>query len=175
MKFTKCVNADRDRLEQFGDKLQSVDPELPKDQVIFEEGVLIRDDKGYRMVVQVVTPNDPESEACWSQAVLFSRDGRELAFTEPQESLVGEWVILYDMNEYHLILVPKGQDIKREEKPKTLSEIAEEGLDGYEHEGGWKLLDDKTILVRQGSHFLRLDVSEITEEEYERAEDFRRE
>ena len=116
MKFERCLTVDPELLEQMVTKLQTCDPELPSDEAIFDQGLVISPGAGFSMMVQVITPNDPESEPCWSQAVLFDQDGRELACTEPSESLKGEWVIGYDCHEYHLVVVSRGQEEPEKEK-----------------------------------------------------------
>ena len=60
-----------------------------RDETVFDQEV--RFDDGRRMAIQVVSPNEPDSESCWTQGVLFSADGEELGCTEAAESFCGQY------------------------------------------------------------------------------------
>jgi len=165
MRYAKCLNVDRDRLEQMELKLQSCDPELPPDEAIFDEGMVVRLDRGYTMMIQVVAPNSPEDEPCWSQAVLLDKDGRELAVTEPSESLRGEWIIGYRTDEYSLIVMSKGAEMP---EPRRMTIAEDVGWTFGDYCGGWVPIDAHTIAVKtQSGSYARLSVEEMTKEEWD--------
>jgi len=55
----------------------------------------VRFENGNRMAVQVVVPNDPDIESCWTQGVMFDNLGNELACTEPGDTFLGEYSITW--------------------------------------------------------------------------------
>ena len=68
-------------------------------EVIFDEEVTF--DNGNRMVIQVIAPEDPGTEPCWTQGVLFSPEGCELGCTEVQENFLGD----YKVDEHVVVVV----------------------------------------------------------------------
>jgi hypothetical protein len=65
-----------------------------RDETIFDREATF--DDGCRMAIQVVAPNEPETESCWTQGVLFNPAGVELGFTEPGDSVGGEYRVETD-------------------------------------------------------------------------------
>lgn len=60
-----------------------------RDETVFDREVTF--DDGCRMAIQVVAPNEPETESCWTQGVLFDKGGAEIGLTEPGEGVGGEY------------------------------------------------------------------------------------
>lgn len=73
----------------------------------FDEEVTFPD--GARMAIQVCGPSDPEEESCWTQGVVFDKDGNELGCTPACDRLDGSYGV--DTNEasywVHVIIGPK--------------------------------------------------------------------
>ena len=65
-----------------------------RDETIFDREVTF--DDGCRMAIQVVAPNEPETESCWTQGVLFSPSGVELGCTEPGDGVGGQYRVETD-------------------------------------------------------------------------------
>ena len=41
-----------------------------------------------------------EDEPNWTEAVLFNKEGQQIAYTEPEDTFTGEWYLTSDMDEY---------------------------------------------------------------------------
>lgn len=59
------------------------------------------DTPGYEADIKICSSGD--GEPLWSEAVLF-RDGSEVAYTEPDDSLEGEWFLSRDDIEFTIIV-----------------------------------------------------------------------
>jgi hypothetical protein len=75
---------------------------LSKGEVVFDEEAVFLN--GARMAIQVIAPNEPESEPCWTQGVLFDKTGNELGCTEVGSCFLGEYVV----GSYHCWVKKKG-------------------------------------------------------------------
>jgi len=53
-------------------------------------------DKGFQMDIKINSSEDD----IWSEAVLFDGEGHQLAFTEPSDTIKGEWEIEYNGDTY---------------------------------------------------------------------------
>ena len=78
--------------------VHSPDSSIRGDGTEFDKEVVF--DNGMRMAIQVCSSNDPSSEPCWTQGVLFTQDGREIGCTDVGESFLGEYHIFYLEDEY---------------------------------------------------------------------------
>lgn len=92
------------RLEQYCDQ----PPGRFADRVImFDEEVVF--DNGMRMAVQVVASSAPDLEPCWTQGVLFDKDGCQMGCTDVSESFLGEYFISAGGVDYVVDVVAKKQ------------------------------------------------------------------
>ena len=68
----------------------------PKDcgrgEAIFDQEFVFPN--GMRMAIQVITSEEPDTETCWTQGVLFDKDGNELGCTDVGETFLGEYQIM---------------------------------------------------------------------------------
>lgn len=62
---------------------------------------------GLRMAVQVCGPGDPSEEPCWTQGVLFDKEGNELGTTDCGESFLGEYCVSYNGDDYLCVVSPE--------------------------------------------------------------------
>ena len=98
MKFSETLYVETFISQEMERICQQPDSSIKKDGVEFDEEVEFQD--GRRMVIQVCSTTNPSKESCWTQGVLFSKDGYELACTDVGESFLGEYHIYYDECEY---------------------------------------------------------------------------
>ena len=75
--------------------------DIGKDEKIFDESVTF--DDGKIMDIQVIAPI--ENESCWTQGVLYEKEVEgsfliEVACTDVGESILGEFHVLHEGNEY---------------------------------------------------------------------------
>ena len=63
---------------------------------------------GCYMDVKLVICEGEDTPYC--EAVLFNPDGYEIAFTEPEYELLGEWTIKTEEKTYTVVLLEQGQD-----------------------------------------------------------------
>jgi hypothetical protein len=47
------------------------------------------------------------TNTAWTQAVLFDERGHELAYTEPGDHFMGDWIISYDKDTYQVTVKGK--------------------------------------------------------------------
>ena len=69
-----------------------------KDVPLFDREVLF--DNSMRMAIQVCPSVDPDTEECWTQGVLYDKDGNECGCTDVGDSFLGEYCIWCDGVEY---------------------------------------------------------------------------
>jgi hypothetical protein len=74
-------------------------------EVLFDEGVVFEDN--LYMIIQVVASETPSMEECWTQGVLFSKEGHEIGATDVGESFAGEYHVWDGDKEYVVDVVPK--------------------------------------------------------------------
>jgi hypothetical protein len=72
-------------------------------EVIFDRESVF--DNGYRMAIQVVVPYDTDDEPCWSQGVLFDKDGNELGCTDVGDQLSGDYVVWHGDDRYAVSVI----------------------------------------------------------------------
>lgn len=66
---------------------------LSKDEPLFDKEVEFPN--GCRVVIQVCQPVNNAEEPCWTQGVLYAKEGTELACTEVGESFLGEYYLAH--------------------------------------------------------------------------------
>jgi len=83
----------------------------PKDcgrgEAIFDQEFVF--ENGMRMAIQVIASENPDTEECWTQGVLFNKIGIEVGCTDVGETFLGEYQIkdtVYS-NEYLVEVVLK--------------------------------------------------------------------
>ena len=79
------------------------DSGVKKDGVEFDEEVTF--DCGARMAIQVCASGNPSEESCWTQGVLFSKEGQELGRTDCGESFLGEYCVEHDGVDFKAFVV----------------------------------------------------------------------
>lgn len=98
-------------------------------EAIFDEEVVFED--GRRVAIQVIASENPEEEMCWTQGVLFSPEGNELACTDVGEAFIGEFELDYDGDQYEVIVCTDMRDkYQNRECPdcgEPISRLAQEG------------------------------------------------
>ncbi len=62
---------------------------------------------GCRVVVQVIASENPDTESCWTQSVLFDADGNELSMTPVGDTFIGKYYIYNNEDEYIVEVVGK--------------------------------------------------------------------
>ena len=98
MTFEKTLLIPSRMVQQLKKLIEGPAEDCGRDEVIFDEEVIF--DDGVRMAIQVCAPNEVETEGCWVQGVLFTSDGHELGCTGADDSILGEYNIECDNNEY---------------------------------------------------------------------------
>jgi hypothetical protein len=78
------------------------DSSVKKDGCEYDDEVVFAD--GFRMAIQVCSSTQPSIEPCWTQGVLFDPDGFEVGFTEPGESLLGEYTVQHQDTLYRVVV-----------------------------------------------------------------------
>lgn len=108
MKFQKSLKVPVEVAEQMEALVATPNDELDRDEAVFDREVMF--DDGKRMVIQVVAPNEPEEESCWTQGVLFSPEGNELGVTDVGESFLGEYSVFHGEDEYEVTVETNMRD-----------------------------------------------------------------
>lgn len=87
---------------------READSSAKKDAPEFDEEVTFPD--GRRVAIQVVGPLDPAREPCWTQGVLFGKDGTELDCTDVGDSFEGEYYLSHGDTAYlvEVVITPTG-------------------------------------------------------------------
>jgi hypothetical protein len=98
--FHETMILPNDTLEKLEELCRGPATGCGRDETIFDREVTF--DDGCRMAIQVVAPNEPETESCWTQGVLFSPSGVELGCTEPSDSVGGQYRVETDDGIYSL-------------------------------------------------------------------------
>ena len=105
MKYTGKLFVDKVLANEMERICQESDSSVKKDGIEFDEEYKF--DNGIRMAIQVCTTSDPSEESCYTQGVLFDKDGNELACTDVGESFLGEYNIYDGDDEYEVNVVIK--------------------------------------------------------------------
>ena len=92
--FHETMILPNDTLEKLEELCRGPATGCGRDETVFDREVKF--DDGCRMAIQVVAPNEPETESCWTQGVLFSPSGVELGCTEPGDSVGGQYRVETD-------------------------------------------------------------------------------
>ena len=83
------------------------DPDLARDQIVFDRDVPFSEDR--TACIQVISSSDPGKKACWTQAVLFQHgvadEFLELACTPPGDTVLGEYCMYLKDDEYTIDVV----------------------------------------------------------------------
>lgn len=108
MKYTRELYVGRTLGEEMERLCREPNCNIERDCPQFDEEVTFPD--GRRVAIQVVSPNDPASESCWTQGVLFDKNGTELACTDVGESFADEYCLPYGDDEYvvEVVVTPTG-------------------------------------------------------------------
>ena len=100
MKYEKILTLGAEKAADLEKLCQYPSDDIRKDEKVFDEEVVFED--GCRVAAMVCASLNPREEECWTQAVLFSSNGEELACTEVGESILGEFYLFYGEDEYCL-------------------------------------------------------------------------
>ena len=69
--------------------------ELARGEIVFDQEVVFPD--GNMMVIQVIASEEPDSESCWTQGVLYERVAndcfQEIGCTEVSENFLGKYQV----------------------------------------------------------------------------------
>ena len=98
MKYTGKIVVDREKAEKLEEFCKNPPGNCGDGEVLFDEEYTF--ENGNRVAVQVIASESPESESCWTQAVLYASHGYELSMTDVGESFLGEYFIKQDEDEY---------------------------------------------------------------------------
>lgn len=78
-------------------------PALRRDDIIFDHDVTFPD--GRWMAIQVCTSGNPSQESCWTQGVLFSREGHELNSTDAMDVFGGTYSVPFQGTRYEVEVI----------------------------------------------------------------------
>ena len=101
MKYTGVLYVEKrmaKRLERFCEEPPGRENCAGKDVSLFDEEYVFPN--GNRMAIQVCPSTDPDEESCWTQGVVFAPNGEEIGCTDCGESLLGEFSVFVDEDEY---------------------------------------------------------------------------
>lgn len=102
MKHLQTILIESLLLDELEFKCRECTPDLRSCEVLFDQEVVF--DNGFIGAIQVVVPNSPSEESCWTQFVLFQRceNGllEEVATGDVGETLDGEFHLWYKSDEY---------------------------------------------------------------------------
>jgi hypothetical protein len=136
-KFKQVLRIDEHTAALMQAACESVDKTLPKTLPAFDEEVIFPD--GRRMTIQVC-PGD--GEPCWTQGVLYSPEGEELAFTEPQDDLKQPFTIDCDAVEYSVQVITYRAEILAEiEELEQIAQDTKKRFSYSKSEGTWAWYD----------------------------------
>ena len=108
MKQTREMKVTVHEAEEMERMLREPDESNARDELVFDREVTF--DNGYRIAVQVIASAQPAKESCWSQGVLFTKDGYEVSFTDVGESFLGEHKVFDGDEEYAAIVTTDMRD-----------------------------------------------------------------
>jgi hypothetical protein len=87
MTFTTTIKVPADKINFLSSVLQNPCSDLERDDIIWEGDSRFPNEEW--ALYQVISTLDPEQESCWSQCVLFDKNGHEFACSEVSETLLG--------------------------------------------------------------------------------------
>jgi hypothetical protein len=100
MKYKGIIKINSEKLEQLEKLCVEPDSSVERDSTVFDEKYHFPNDK--RMAVQICSTNSPSEYPCWTQGVLFSKNGHELGCTDVGESFAGEYIVFDEKDEYQV-------------------------------------------------------------------------
>ena len=95
--YEKKVILDKSTYNRVVAALNSPD-EMGEDDTIT---VTVKFDNGYEADIKCCGTQD---DVAWTEAVLFDGKGSQLAYTEPSDDFLGEWILEYEGDEYRVYL-----------------------------------------------------------------------
>jgi len=98
MKYKKTLTVPTEEAQQLERFCEEPPGDCGRGEVLFDKTVVFPNKN--QVDVQVIASEEPETESCWTQAVLFDSEGNELACTDVGESFLGEFYVYYDDDEY---------------------------------------------------------------------------
>jgi hypothetical protein len=77
--------------------------EAGRGEVLFDREAVFPN--GKRMSIQVIASENPDTEPCWTQGVLFDEKGNELGRTDVGDTFYGEYIVFANGITYHVEVV----------------------------------------------------------------------
>ena len=91
MRYEAILRVQKDTAELMEKWCREPPMDCGRGETVFDEEVKFAN--GNRMAIQVIASENPNEESCWTQGVVFDKEGNELGFTEVGDSFVGRYQV----------------------------------------------------------------------------------